>query len=217
MRRILFVSITALTLAACNASVAPLGAAETPAPSLAPSLASAATSAGPSATTSAAPIATPSPSPAVAPTQLLIALPKTFKSPLYRYTIGIGVNWQVKAAKHVDDEDLISATGTDTTIPVLVSALGSKSFTDWLKDYHKAVLNDPGVPPGCDGGDPSTWPAVTIGNQQGVWLQKCNAAVAFVDVGGKAYQFPWENGTFDNSQHLSLADFKTVLGTVTFP
>jgi hypothetical protein len=215
MRRILFVSVAALTLAACNASVGPSGGAGSPAPSLVLSVAPAPTSAGPSAMTSAAPIATPSPSLAVVPTPALIALPKTFKSPLYRYTIGIGVNWQVKAAQHVDDEDPTSATGTDTTIPVVASALKAQSFADWLKDYHATVVKN--VPSGCDGGDPSTWPAVTIGTLQGVWEQKCNAAVAFVDVGGKAYQFPWENGTFDNSQHLSVADFKNVLESVTFP
>ena len=72
------------------------------------------------------------------------------------------------------------------------------------------------MPFGCDGGDPSTWPPVAIGDLQGVWQQKCNAAVATVEHDGKAYQFAWENSTFDGDGHLSVADFKAVLETVKF-
>ena len=70
---------------------------------------------------------------------------------------------------------------------------------------------------GCDGGDPSTWPAVTVGGRQGVWQQMCNYAVAYVDVVGDAYQFAWANDTLETSEHLSIVDFKTVLESVTFP
>ena len=73
------------------------------------------------------------------------------------------------------------------------------------------------VPAGCDGGDPSTWQAVAVGDHHGVWQQKCDAAVAIVEGGGKAYQFAWENSTFTDSQHMSVADFRAVLETVVFP
>ena len=172
------------------------------------------------------PTTSPAPSVVVAVTPAPIQLPKTFRSPIYHYTIGIAANWKVTPAKFLSDSpkatgdlgtDVITVTGTDTTIPVTASALGSQSFADWLKAIQVAAKQDINTPQGCDGGDPSTWPSVAIGNRQGVWQQMCNYAVAYVDIGGLAYQFPWENGTFDTSKHLSVADFKTVLESVTFP
>ena len=208
MGRSLLLCAAVLTLAACNASTSSTG---TTAPTAAPS--AAVDTLIPSSSTAVR--ATPTSSPAGAVVQSSIELTKAFTSPLYRYSVAIGVNWQTAPAKKPGDEDVITATGTDTTIPIVVSPLGKQSYADWLKGYWAEVLKS--VPPGCDGGNPSTWPAVTIGTLQGVWEQLCNAGVAFVDVGNKAYQFPWATSTFDNSQHLSLADFKTVLQTVTFP
>jgi len=172
------------------------------------------------------PTTPPAPSFAVAATPAPVQLAKTFRSPIYHYTIGIAANWKVTPAKLLSDNpkatgdlgtDVIAVTGTDTTIPVTASALGSQPFADWLKAIQVAAVNDINTPQGCDGGDPSTWPTVAIGNRQGVWQQMCNYAVAYVDIGGLAYQFPWANGTFDTSKHLSVADFRTVLGSVTFP
>ncbi len=57
---------------------------------------------------------------------------------------------------------------------------------------------------------------MAIGDLQGVWQQKCNAAVATVEHGGKAYQFAWENSTFEGSKHLSETNFKAVLASVKF-
>ena len=150
--------------------------------------------------------------------------PATFASPVYGYTMGLAADWTVKpAALPADDPastdvtgtDVVTVTGTDTTIQTVVSDLGGQAFEAWLTDYWTAMAS--AVPQGCDGGDPSTWPAVTVGDRQGVWQQKCNAAVAIVEDGGKAYQFAWENSTFKDPQHLPDADFKAVLGTVRFP
>ena len=184
-------------------------------PSVQPSASSVATSA---VATSAA---TPSDAPVASSA---LTLSGTFTSPVYGYTIGLAPDWTVTAATlRADDpastdetaNDVITVTGTDTTIPTLAWDLGTQDFTAWLDDYRAAM--SAGVPPGCDGGDPSKWPAVTVGDRQGVWQQKCNAAVATVEFDGKAYQFAWENSTFDGTKHLSEAAFKAVLATVTFP
>jgi hypothetical protein len=158
------------------------------------------------------------------PMSLVGHLTVPFRSPVYGYSIRLDPTWTVAAATIAADDprsteetgaDLITVTGTDTAIPIVVSDLGGQAFGAWLEDYRAATTAS--VPPGCDGGDPSTWPAVTVGDRQGVWQQKCNAAVAIVEDGGKAYQFPWENGTFTTTQHLGVEDFKAVLATVTFP
>ena len=152
------------------------------------------------------------------------AAPNTFVSPIYGYTISLAADWTVQPASVPADDpasteatgtDVVTVTGTDSTIETVVSDLGGQAFGAWLQDYRAAVT--PNVPSGCDGGDPSSWPSVAVGDRQGVWQQKCNAAVAIVEDGGKAYQFAWENGTFTAASHMSEEDFKAVLGTVTFP
>jgi hypothetical protein len=166
------------------------------------------------------------PSLAVAVTPPPIQLASTFTSPLYHYTIGLGTGWTTRNAtipinspKSTDATafDELTARNTDTTIEIAGAPLGKESFLASLKDIQTAALHDPNTPSGCDGGDPSTWPAVTIGQHQGLWQQMCNYAVAYVDVGGRSYSFAWSNGTFDNSQHLSVSDFKVVLKSVVFP
>ena len=200
------VGVAAVILGACAASGSP---------SSQPSASSVPTSA--LASSAAVSAATPAASPTV-------TLSGTFTSPVYGYTIGLAPDWTVTAATlRADDpastdetaNDVITVTGTDTTIPTLAWDLGAQDFSAWLDDYRAAM--SAGVPPGCDGGDPSKWPAVPVGIRQGVWQQKCNAAVATVEFDGKAYQFAWENSTFDGTKHLSESAFKAVLATVTFP
>jgi hypothetical protein len=213
MRRVLYACVAVLSLAACNAS-APSGITESPALTPAQSQATAATP-GPSPSASSA--ATPAPSLVVAVTPPPIVLTRTFTSVANRFSMRIQDNWQTAPAKHSGDEDTVLATGNDTSILVDVSPLKKgQTFAAWLNDFHDQTLKDTTIPPGCDGGDPSTWPAVMISHLRGVWQQMCNQVNAFVEVGGKVYQFTWHNDTFDNSQHLSVADFKTVLQTVRF-
>lgn len=147
----------------------------------------------------------------------------TFTSPVYGYTIGLAADWTTTSATLLADDptsteetatDIISVTGTDTTVQTLAWNLSGESFDAWLADYRAAM--SAGVPQGCDGGDPTEWPAVPVGDLQGVWQQKCNAAVAIVEYAEKAYQFAWENSTFEATQHLSETDFKALLRTVIF-
>jgi len=211
MRWMLIVVVAPLALAACTAAGTPSG------------VGSSAGGGSPSGLGSASPVASVAmTSPAAAPPSLTFAT--SFKSRVYGYTIGLAAGWTVAAATLPADDlkstgdtgtDVITVTGTDTTIPVVAWDLGSETFSAWLQDYRAAMTS--GVPAGCDGGDPSKWPAVAVGDRQGVWQQKCNAAVATVVYGGKAYQFAWENSTFADTEHLSESNFKAVLTTVTFP
>jgi len=210
MRRMLLV-VVPLAFAACTASGTPSG--------VSPS----AGAGSPSGVSSASPVASVAvTSPAAASPSLTLAT--SFKSRVYGYTIGLASGWTVNAATLLADDptstdvtatDVVTVTGTDTTIENLAWDLGGQPFDAWLRDYRAAMSS--GVPAGCDGGDPSKWPAVAVGDREGVWQQKCNAAVATVEYGGKAYQFAWENSTFADTRHLSESDFKTVLTTVTFP
>ena len=159
--------------------------------------------------------ARPSPSPVV--------LDSTFTSSRYHYTIGTADTWSVtnasKAWVGVDDSppavDEIVATGTDTTITVASQALPrDQTYRQFLTAYHANTVSS--VPNGCDGGDPSTWPAVTIGGRQGSWEQACNAASVLVLANERVYAFSLSNATFNTAQHLSDADFKRVLASVIF-
>ena len=213
MRRLPFLVVAAMTFGACAGSASPSGSGSAPSVSL------------PTATS------VPATTPATAPASATAAaatpfgpLARTFASPIYGYTIKLAEGWTVHAATMLADDpkstevtgtDVVTVTGTDTTIQTVASDLGGEAFAAWLKDYRADVAAN--VPPGCDGGDPTTWPAVTVGDHQGVWEEKCNAAVAIVEDGGKAYQFAWENATFSLVQHLPETDFKAVLATVTFP
>ena len=216
IRSILLAGVVTLVLAACSAS----GAGSSP------SAGAAVQSSAVASPSAAPPTRFKSPSPAASPTPTAspILLSKSFKSPIYGYTVGIANGWTAQPATLLADNpksddatatDVITVTGTDTTILDVAWNLNGKPFSTWLTGYWNGMRTS--VPPGCDGGAPSSWPAVTVGGHQGVWQQKCNAAVATIAHGGKAYQFAWENDTFSGDQHLSVEDFQTVLGTVTFP
>ena len=72
------------------------------------------------------------------------------------------------------------------------------------------------MPAGCEGGDPATWPELQIGPATGRLQQLCNAALAYVFVGGRVYEFGWGNSTFDGGQHLSQGAWEALLRSVTF-
>jgi hypothetical protein len=72
-----------------------------------------------------------------------------------------------------------------------------------------------GVPTGCDGGDPSTWPPLRIGTATGRLQQYCNAASGFAFVGGRVYAFDWGNATFDGTTHLTQGSWEELLKSVT--
>ena len=149
-------------------------------------------------------------------------LDKTFASPWYGYSIKHAGAWTLRPAtahwQGVDNSppatDEIVITGTDTTISVASQALGAQSLNDFLVSFHASTTAN--VPPGCDGGDPATWPSTPIGPETGRWYQLCNAAEAIVAVGGRVYAFTWGNSTFEGGQHLNLVSWLKLLETVTF-
>jgi hypothetical protein len=162
---------------------------------------------------------------AIPPTSPPISsFPKAFSSPVYGYTISLAADWTVQAATESADDpaatedtvdDVVTVTGTDTTIDTLAMDLGGQPFGAWLEDYRASVT--PHVPSGCDGGDVSTWPTVAVGDHEGRWEHKCNEISAFVENRGKVYVFTWANSTFTESEHMHEQDFKATLATVTFP
>jgi hypothetical protein len=152
----------------------------------------------------------------------LPSLEKTFASPWYGYTISRAAEWTVKPAtahwQGVDNSppatDEIVITGTDTTISIASQALKGQTLAQFLVPFHASTTAN--VPPGCDGGDPSTWASTAIGSETGRWYELCNAAEAIVAVGGRVYVFTWSNATFQGSQHLGLVSWLKVLETMTF-
>jgi hypothetical protein len=153
-------------------------------------------------------------------------LTDTFTSPLYGYSIQLDPTWQTRAATvPIDNQastednssDHFAVTGTDTHVTGAATAMPAGwTFQQWLDDHHKDVLS--GVPTGCDGGDPSTWPAVTVGDEDGLLDQLCNAAEVDVHVGDKVFMFGWFNDTFDAGRHMDQSEFvERILPTVRFP
>jgi hypothetical protein len=170
------------------------------------------------------PPATLSPSPTTSPPSSMpsMALTSSFTSRRYGYTIAIDPAWTTTPATKTwvgyDNSppfvDQIGVAGTDTTIQGSSQPLAKgQTYDEWLALYEALTVKS--VPPGCNGGDPSTWPMVTVGGLQGRWQQACNAATAVVLVGDRVYAFNWSNAAFLPT-HLSIDDFKRVLATVTF-
>jgi hypothetical protein len=150
----------------------------------------------------------------------------TFHSPLYGYSIALPNAWHVHAAtKYADDPkssdktgtDWIHVPGTDTVIRMEALSLGRQTYAAWARSYHRAILADPGVPSGCDGGDPSQWRSFPIGSAEGHLLQKCNEALGIVPVGTRVYLFIWSNRTFVEGHHYPQSQFEPLLKGVTLP
>ncbi len=147
-------------------------------------------------------------------------LTKTFTSPMFGYSIGVAPSWNVVPATKkwtgVDTGvlDGIDISGTDTSSGAASQALGNKTFEQFLDAFHANEMQ--GVPAGCDGGDPSTWPSVQVGDQVGRLEQLCNAAEVLVHVGDRVYVFEWGSQTFDGEQHFSFPSWKELLTSVTF-
>jgi hypothetical protein len=151
------------------------------------------------------------------------ALSSTFTSPRYGYTISIAPDWKrwpaIRTWAGPDNSpevvDEITVTGTDTTVSGAAQQLApGQTFDQWLVPFHDAGIGH--LATLCLGGDPATWPPVTIGSATGRWQQMCNAAQAVVEVDGWVYVFSWGHETFNIHRHLSVDDFKTVLRSVQF-
>ena len=146
----------------------------------------------------------------------------TFTSPSYGYSIKTASGWTTKPASKkwvgLDNSppavDEIAVTGTDTTVKGASQALPKgTTYAAWLVSLHDFTLT--AVPPGCDGGDPSTWPTIQIGKETGRLEMLCNAAEALVQVGGRVYAFDWANATFVGASHLGFSSWRELLKSVT--
>jgi hypothetical protein len=145
-----------------------------------------------------------------------------FVSPANGFSIATADGWTVDPATQawvgVDNEspamDGVNITGTDTSVTGASQRLGSQTYEQFLAAFHANTLKD--VPSGCDGGEPSTWPSIQVGDQTGGLEMLCNAAEALVHVGDRVYLFDWGNETFDADRHMSLASWKALLRTVVF-
>jgi hypothetical protein len=150
----------------------------------------------------------------------------TFRSPLYGYAIVLPKAWTATpATRYADDPkstdrnstDSIHVPSTDTTIDISAVDLGSQTYAAWANALHRDVLNNPGIPSGCDGGDPSQWPTVPVGHSEGHLLQLCNAAQVLVPDGKRVYVFNWGNRTFTEGQHYPQVEFEKLLSGVSLP
>ena len=153
----------------------------------------------------------------------LISMPDLtgrFTSPTNGFSIGTASDWAPTTATQrwhglgnpSDVMDGIDITGTDSSFGGASQPLGKQTFDQYLAAYHTDSI--PHVPGGCDGGDPSTWPEVQIGDKIGRLQELCNAADAFVEAGGRVYIFEWGSATFDPAQHFSLEAWKELLKSV---
>ena len=148
-------------------------------------------------------------------------LTKTFTSPTYGYTIGIGEGFRTTAAtsKWTPDaytgetpQDVIGTTKDDWFVTVASTAIpAGTTFDEWL------VIHFPPIAAGgelCARSDPSTWPPFQIGNQVGRLITHCHGIDAIVGVGERAYIFTWGYQITDTNH--TLADWKELLKSVTF-
>ena len=111
--------------------------------------------------------------------------------------------------------DDIQVTGTDTGIGGSSVPLGDLSWDQLLAQLRAGATGN--VPPGCEGGDPSTWPTVPVGDKQGRLQQLCNAALVYVLSGRDRLRVRLGPLTFDAGRHLDEIDFLQVLKRVSFP
>ena len=175
----------------------------------------------------AVPTASPTTSPAASPAAAespRFSLSGTFTSTLMGYSIKIADGWVAESATipwdtATDNDppgaDSIAITGTDSSLGVASQPIPAGStYEQFLGRFHQNEVA--GVPAGCDGGDPSTWKPVQIGPETGVLEQLCNATIAFAHVGDRIYRFAWGNETFNSDQHITEAEFRDLLKTVTF-
>ena len=125
----------------------------------------------------------------------LPVLTGTFTSPAVGYSIGLADRWTTRTGATASAGDELTVDGTDTTVYVTSKALQSgETFDAFLEAAYQGAFG--AVPAGCEGGDPSTWPTVAVGPEQGRLQMLCNAATVHVLVGGRVYDFGWGNANF---------------------
>ena len=152
----------------------------------------------------------------------LPTLDETFQSPSYGFSVASSSAWTTTAAQQrwvgLDNGDTvtdkIAIAGTDTTFYGASQSLGNQTYDQFLAAFHANTVS--GVPAGCDGGAPSSWPPIQVGDQTGSLEMLCNAAEALVHVDKYVYVFDWGNSTFNTDQHLTFAAWKVLLQSISF-
>ncbi|HEV8403543.1 MAG TPA: hypothetical protein VGQ31_10960 [Candidatus Limnocylindrales bacterium] len=145
----------------------------------------------------------------------------TFTSPSYGYTIATRPEWKATAATKrwtstTPDSDFMDGfdVTAGTSVGIMSQPLGSRTFDEFLAAFYQRQ-HQTFAGSGCDdGGEPSTWPTIAIGDQTGRLEDVCSLASdeALVAVDGRVYLF--ELGHSDPDFPLSA--FKLLLTTVTF-
>jgi hypothetical protein len=151
-------------------------------------------------------------------------LTKTFTSPTYGYTIGIGEGFITTPAtstwipgENTGDapQDVIgTAAKYDWFLSIASTAIpAGTTFDEWLAAEFpgKAADSDAGT---CKLDDPATWPLIQVGNEVGRLDRHCHGMDALVGVGGRAYIFSWQYQVTDTNH--TFADWKEMLKSVTF-
>lgn len=148
-------------------------------------------------------------------------LTKTFTSPSYGYSIGIGEGfWTTPAtSKWTPGEnaaeapqDVIGTIEDDYFVRAASTSIPPGTTIDeWLAVNFPARAGGDGL---CAREDPATWPPIQIGDQTGRLNTNCYSVEAVVVVGGRAYVFSWGYQITDT--HHTLADWTELLKSVTF-
>jgi hypothetical protein len=144
-----------------------------------------------------------------------------FTSPLYGYTIGTRPDWNATPATRrwtsmVPDSGFMDGfdVTADTSVGVMSQPLGSRTFDEFLAAFYQRQ-HETLAGSGCDdGGEPSTWPTIAIGDQTGRLEDVCSFASdeALVAVDGRVYLFELGH----SNRGFPLTAFKQLLTTVTF-
>jgi len=141
-----------------------------------------------------------------------------FTSPTMGYSIGLAAGWRTEPAaakwtgvnndnKFMDNIDFDANTGTGVTS----QALGTRTFQQFVDAFY--AQQHAAVGSTCDGGPPSGWPTITIGDQTGLLEVQCGSAEALVAAGGRAYLF--ELGlTRDSDPSFGMEGWQELLRSV---
>ena len=145
----------------------------------------------------------------------LPVLTGTFTSPAVGYSIGLADGLDDPARRHRSAGDEITIDGTDTTVYASSKALPVGRHLRRIPPERlpRRVRRGTGR---VRGRDPSTWPTIAVGPEQGRLQMLCNAATVHVLVGGRVYDFGWGNANFIGADHLSLPSWEALLKAVTF-
>ena len=148
-------------------------------------------------------------------------LTKTFKSPLYGYSVPINAAWTTTPATkawrdHGNSSDFMDGVGitADTGFGAMSQALNGRTFDDFVHQFYEGQLA--AIGPNCAGGDPSAWADVQVGDQTGKLEIQCGSDEALVQSGDRVYLFELGTSSSTEDRNLSPDSWKNILRRVTF-